>query len=81
MAVEPDVVLGERQFFRDRMPASRYHANRWGSRVLSWFVGVPLRDTQCGFKGFTRAAAQMGVSRSALGLGISPGSSWVERSS
>jgi hypothetical protein len=34
------------------MPASRYHANRVGSRVLSWFVGVPLRDTQCGFRVF-----------------------------
>lgn len=47
-----DVVLGERQFCRDDMPASRYHANRIGSRVLSWFVGVPLRDTQCGFRVF-----------------------------
>ena len=38
-----DVVLGERRFERERMPASRYHANRIGSRVLSWFVGVPVR--------------------------------------
>jgi glycosyltransferase involved in cell wall biosynthesis len=36
-----EVVLGERRFQRDLMPASRYHANRIGSRVLSWFVGVP----------------------------------------
>jgi glycosyltransferase involved in cell wall biosynthesis len=47
-----DVVLGERRFQRDRMPASRYHANRVGSRVLSWFVGVPVEDTQCGFRVF-----------------------------
>jgi glycosyltransferase involved in cell wall biosynthesis len=47
-----EVVVGERRFERDRMPASRYHANRIGSRVLSWFVGVPLRDTQCGFRVF-----------------------------
>jgi len=47
-----EVVLGERQFDRSRMPASRYHANRIGSRVLSWFVGVPVRDTQCGFRMF-----------------------------
>jgi glycosyltransferase involved in cell wall biosynthesis len=47
-----EAVLGERRFERDRMPASRYHANRIGSRVLSWFVGVPLRDTQCGFRVF-----------------------------
>jgi glycosyltransferase involved in cell wall biosynthesis len=47
-----EVVLGERRFDRDRMPASRYHANRIGSRVLSWFVGVPVQDTQCGFRVF-----------------------------
>ena len=47
-----DVVLGERQIHPDEMPASRYHANRIGSRVLSWFVGVPVEDTQCGFRVF-----------------------------
>ena len=47
-----DVVIGERVFKRSEMPASRYHANRIGSRVLSWFVGVPLGDTQCGFRIF-----------------------------
>jgi hypothetical protein len=47
-----DAVLGERQFYREQMPASRYHANRVGSRVLSWFIGVRLRDTQCGFRVF-----------------------------
>jgi glycosyltransferase involved in cell wall biosynthesis len=47
-----DVVIGERRFERSRMPASRYHANRIGSRVLSWFVGIPVRDTQCGFRIF-----------------------------
>jgi hypothetical protein len=34
------------------MPASRYHANRIGSRALSWFIGVPVSDTQCGFRVF-----------------------------
>ena len=47
-----EVVIGERRFERARMPASRYHANRIGSRVLSWFVGTPVRDTQCGFRVF-----------------------------
>ena len=47
-----EVVVGERQFDRNRMPAPRYHANRLGSRALSWFVGVPIRDTQCGFRVF-----------------------------
>src|SRR5262249_14149275 len=47
-----DVVVGERRFARDRMPAARYHANRIGSRALSWFVGAAVRDTQCGFRVF-----------------------------
>jgi glycosyltransferase involved in cell wall biosynthesis len=45
-----DLIVGERQFSRADMPASRYHANRIGSRALSWFVGAPVRDTQCGFR-------------------------------
>ena len=45
-----DLVIGERQFVREGMPASRYHANRIGSRALSSFVGVPVADTQCGFR-------------------------------
>jgi len=51
-ATGAEVVIGERRFERARMPASRYHANRIGSRVLSWFVGTPVRDTQCGFRVF-----------------------------
>jgi hypothetical protein len=47
-----DLVLGERQFSKDRMPASRYYANRLGSAVLSWFVGANVTDTQCGFRVF-----------------------------
>lgn len=47
-----DVILGERRFRRSHMPAARYHANRLGSRVLSWFIGIPVLDTQCGFRVF-----------------------------
>jgi glycosyltransferase involved in cell wall biosynthesis len=47
-----DVIVGERRFDRERMPAARYHANRIGSRALSWFVGAPVHDTQCGFRVF-----------------------------
>ena len=47
-----DLVTGERQFVRKEMPASRYYANYFGSRALSSFTGVPLRDTQCGFRVF-----------------------------
>jgi glycosyltransferase involved in cell wall biosynthesis len=51
-----DLVIGERQFDRAAMPASRYHANRIGSRALSSFVGVPVGDTQCGFRLFAANA-------------------------
>jgi glycosyltransferase involved in cell wall biosynthesis len=51
-----DLVIGERQFDRSAMPASRYYANLWGSRALSWFVGTEVRDTQCGFRLFTADA-------------------------
>jgi glycosyltransferase involved in cell wall biosynthesis len=64
-----DVVLGERRFGRDEMPASRYHANRLGSRVLSWFVGIPFRDTQCGFRVF-RLEALRGIVLRARGYDI-----------
>jgi glycosyltransferase involved in cell wall biosynthesis len=64
-----DVVLGERQFFRSKMPASRYHANRIGSRVLSWFVGAPVGDTQCGFRVF-RLEALRGIQLTARGYEI-----------
>ena len=47
-----DLVVGERQFRRDEMPASRYHANRIGSRALSSFMGVRLGDSQCGYRVF-----------------------------
>jgi glycosyltransferase involved in cell wall biosynthesis len=53
-----DAVLGIRQFERDGMPRSRYYANRVGSRVLSWFVGVGLDDTQCGYRAFRLAALE-----------------------
>lgn len=64
-----DLVLGERRFGRERMPASRYHANRWGSRALSAFVGVPLRDTQCGFR-VVRLEALRGLTLRARGYDI-----------
>jgi len=47
-----DVVLGERRFERHATPPARYYANRLGSRALSWFIGVAVRDTQCGYRLF-----------------------------
>ena len=64
-----DLVLGERHFGRSGVPPSRYHANRLGSRALSWFIGVPLSDTQCGFR-VVRIAALRGVRLRARGYDI-----------
>ena len=64
-----DVVLGERRFDRRAMPASRYHANRIGSLVLSRFLGVAIRDTQCGFRLF-KADALRGLRLKARGYDI-----------
>jgi glycosyltransferase involved in cell wall biosynthesis len=68
-ATGADVVIGERRFDPAGMPASRYHANRIGSRALSWFVGVPVDDTQCGFRLF-RAEALRRMRLSARGYDI-----------
>jgi glycosyltransferase involved in cell wall biosynthesis len=47
-----DLVIGQRRFERHAMPASRYYANFLGSHALSSFMGVPLADTQCGYRLF-----------------------------
>lgn len=44
------LVVGERVFNRAAMPASRYWANILGSRLLASLLGVPLSDTQSGFR-------------------------------
>jgi len=64
-----DVVLGERQFDRDRTPAPRYHANRIGSAILARFVGAPVRDTQCGYRVF-RVDALRGLELMSTGYEI-----------
>ena len=47
---EADLVIGERSFSRHAMPAARYYANVIGSWALSKFIGVPVGDTQSGFR-------------------------------
>jgi glycosyltransferase involved in cell wall biosynthesis len=57
-ATGADLVVGQRHFDRSRMPAARYYANLCGSRALSSFMGVPLGDTQCGYRLFRTAILQ-----------------------
>jgi len=51
-ATGADLIVGERRFDRSAMPPSRYHANVIGSRALSSFLGMPVKDTQCGYRLF-----------------------------
>jgi glycosyltransferase involved in cell wall biosynthesis len=64
-----DLVIGERVFSRDAMPAARYYSNVVGSWALSKFVGVPVADTQSGFR-LVRCAALRGVELTARGYEI-----------
>jgi glycosyltransferase involved in cell wall biosynthesis len=45
-----DLVIGEREFRKDAMPAARFHANVIGSAILSRFIGVDVADSQSGFR-------------------------------
>jgi glycosyltransferase involved in cell wall biosynthesis len=45
-----DLVVGERAFSRRAMPRARYYSNVIGSWALSKFIGVPVADTQSGFR-------------------------------
>jgi glycosyltransferase involved in cell wall biosynthesis len=45
-----DFVIGEREFLRDAMPAARFYSNVIGSRILSWFIGADVVDSQSGFR-------------------------------
>ena len=45
-----DLVIGEREFRKDTMPAARFYANVIGSAILSRFTGTDVADSQSGFR-------------------------------
>jgi len=58
-----DVALGSRiqpdgSDLRQSQPRYRQLIGKAFHTLASWWVAGPVRDTQCGFKGFTRAAAR-----------------------
>ena len=57
-AGDADVIVGARTFDRAQMPASRYWSNVIGSWALGGLVGVPIRDTQSGFRLIRLAALE-----------------------
>ena len=64
-----DVVVGARVFDRAQMPRSRYWSNVVGSWALGGLIGVPIRDTQSGFR-LIRLAALDGVPLTSTGYEI-----------
>jgi glycosyltransferase involved in cell wall biosynthesis len=64
-----DVVVGARRFDRERMPSSRYYSNVIGSWALGGLIGVPIGDTQSGFR-LIRMAALAGLTLTSTGYEI-----------
>ena len=65
-----DVVIGERAFDRQTMPASRYYTNVISSWVISqFFVGATVRDAQSGFR-LIRSDLLRGIRLTARGYEI-----------
>lgn len=64
-----DVVVGARSFHREQMPRSRYYSNVIGSWALGRLIGVPIRDTQSGFR-VIRLAALDGLPLTSTGYEI-----------
>jgi glycosyltransferase involved in cell wall biosynthesis len=68
-ASDADVVVGARSFDREQMPSSRYYSNVIGSWALGRLIGVPIRDTQSGFR-LIRLAALDGLPLTSTGYEI-----------
>jgi glycosyltransferase involved in cell wall biosynthesis len=64
-----DVVVGARSFNPEQMPRSRYYSNVIGSWALGALIGVPIRDTQSGFR-LIRLAVLDGVPLTSTGYEI-----------
>jgi len=47
---EADLYLGTRKRMATKMPFPRRLSNFLTSRIISWFSGQPIRDSQCGFR-------------------------------
>jgi len=58
-----DVAIGSRWMDRTRQTIHQPLYRRFFGRCFNWVtrtvMGLPFKDTQCGFKAFTRAAAQV----------------------
>jgi glycosyltransferase involved in cell wall biosynthesis len=49
-AEEADLVLGNRLWQREAIPARRFWTNFIGTRALELMTGFPLEDSQCGYR-------------------------------
>lgn len=46
----PGICIGARSMHRGKMPILRIFSNRTTSSILSFFCGVPILDSQCGYR-------------------------------
>ena len=51
---KPDIVIGSRMAEAEKIPGIRYWTNRVGVFCISWAAGLPLADTQSGFRLYCR---------------------------
>lgn len=52
---EIGICIGRRAFRPGTMPFARIISNTLTSRILSWMCGVPILDSQCGYRLYTAA--------------------------
>jgi glycosyltransferase involved in cell wall biosynthesis len=53
-ATGADLIIGNRMHQRQAIPRVRYVPNLIGTRCFSWLTGQTIRDSQCGFRLYSR---------------------------
>jgi glycosyltransferase involved in cell wall biosynthesis len=66
-----NIVIGSRLHDREAIPAKRYYANRFANFWIAWASGMPLEDSQSGFRLYPAELLQ------ALSIAISRKNSFV----
>ncbi len=51
---KPDIIIGSRMHAKHRIPAYRYIPNRIGVACISWAAGMPVSDSQSGYRLYSR---------------------------
>lgn len=51
---KPDIIIGSRMHAKHLIPAYRYIPNRIGVACISWAAGIPVLDSQSGYRLYSR---------------------------